>query len=131
MNTRSRRKTKVLAVLLAATAMAFAGASTASAATGTVHYCIRCTINSKTNAASPSNLKMYLNYVHRLSGPTTSGIQAFAYKTNWNYYKVCDSGVTNAREVTCSASGTVGATSYARNHGAGNYGFNAHVNYIL
>lgn len=112
--------------LVAIALLLVAGAPTAHAATD--HYCSGCTVYS--NQLVENTLYHYItaDYVHRLSGPgsgvTIGAIAQYADTFAWGNYVY-----STSKEVTHGYNGKRPAWGAAANFGAGNYGFNAHVNY--
>lgn len=103
-------------------------AGTASAEAASHHYCSSCTIYAWTSKVDPTAHYITLNYVHRLSGPSsgvTIGARAkYVSDGSWGSYVY-----STTTEVQHGYNGTRNAWGAATNFGAGNYGFNAHVNY--
>lgn len=100
----------------------------ASAEAASYHYCSSCTINAGSTRIAGSARYITLDYVHRLSGPssgvTIGAIARYADTGSWGNYVY-----STSTEVTHSYNGSRPAYGAATNFGAGNYGFNAHVNY--
>lgn len=116
-----------LRLALAATVLLLVGvAAPASAATD--HYCSGCTIYSNQLVENTYYHYITSDYVHRLSGPTTGvtigAIAQYADNYAWGNYVY-----STSKEVIHGYSGKRPAWGAAANFGAGNYGFNAHVNY--
>lgn len=95
---------------------------------GTHHYCSSCTIYSGSLKLDPTAHYITLDYVHRLSGPgsgvTIGAIAKYVSDGSWGSYVY-----STSTEVQHGYNGTRAAWGAAANFGAGNYGFNAHVNY--
>jgi hypothetical protein len=99
-----------------------------SASAGTYYYCSSCVIGASSVYEAPAWAYINLDYVHRISGPG-SGVQIgaiaqYADDGSWGNW-----AASTATEVTHGYSGTRKAWGIAGNFGAGNYAFNAHVNY--
>jgi hypothetical protein len=119
--------THVRKLLAAAVPAVAALALAAPALAGTDTYCLGCTIGAQTSIEDTHAFFLTLDYVHRLSGPTCSTIGAYAHYTDGTY----GSEVTTdcATEVEHGYNGSKNGWGGADNQGAGNYGFNAHVDY--
>jgi hypothetical protein len=102
------------------------GVATASAASSA--YCSGCTIGSNSLVKAATARYISLDYVHRLSGPgsdvTIGAIAQYSDNGAWGNYVY-----STSTEVTHGYSGSRPARGAAANFGAGNYVFNAHVNY--
>lgn len=122
----ARIRTALVAIALAAT-MVLVGA-TSSAFGSSFTYCNGCTINS--GYAYESNTWAYIttDYVHRLSGPgsgvTIGAVAQYADDGSWGNYVY-----SSTTEAIHYYNGARPAWGTATNFGAGNYGFNAHVDY--
>ena len=114
-------------VVSAAMAAVIALAVAVPALASTDHYCVGCTIGSGTAIEDPSMFYLTLDYVHRLSGPTCSRIGAYAHYADGTYgseiFADCSYDVQHGYNGSNLGKGG------ADNLGAGNYGFNAHVDY--
>jgi hypothetical protein len=106
----------VVALFLATPAMA-----------GTDTYCNGCTIGANTAIEDTQAFFLTLDYVHRLSGPSCSTIGAYAHYTDGTYGSEVTAYCTDA--VQHGYNGSKNGWGGADNQGAGNYGFNAHVDY--
>ena len=94
---------------------------------GSHTYCSGCTINSSTVVEDWSAFNLTLDYVHRLSGPSCSTIGAYAHYTDGTYGSEVTTYCSDA--VQHGYNGSQQGWGGADNLGAGNYGFNAHVDY--
>jgi hypothetical protein len=112
--------TSVATVLtaLCLAAPAFAGSHT---------YCLGCTVDSGTTVEDWLAFNLTLDYVHRLSGPSCSTIGAYAHYTDGTYGSEVTTYCSDA--VQHGYNGSQQGWGGAHNQGAGNYGFNAHVDY--
>lgn len=114
-------------VTLLLLALVCVGVAHAEAATS--RYCSGCTIGGNGGSVTASTPRYITsNYVHRLSGPSSGvTIGARAYYTDngsWGNFVY-----STSTQVTHGYTGGRPARGSASNFGAGNYGFNAHVNY--
>lgn len=102
--------------------------SAVPAESATSRYCDGCTIYSNSLVKATVARYITLDYVHRLSGPssgvTIGAIAQYADNYAWGNYVY-----STSTEVTHGYSGSRPAWGAAANFGAGNYGFNAHVRY--
>jgi hypothetical protein len=99
----------------------------APALAGSHTYCLGCTINSNTAVEDWVANWLTLDYVHRLSGPTCSTIGAYAHYVDGTYGSEVTTDCSDA--VQHGYAGTQLGYGVAHNAGAGNYGFNAHVDF--
>jgi hypothetical protein len=108
-------------------AVAIAVVSCATAFAATYDYCAGCTIGAYSVRDSNVSKSSSLSYVHRLSGPSAGSmtITAAAYIAGGSF--VC-SNTNFVLEITCNPAGNF-VRGRAQNNGAGNYSFNAHLNY--
>lgn len=93
----------------------------------TYQYCPGCTINGGQTRESNVWKRANTVYLHRLSGPSGTGISTRGRAVGSDA-STCASGLVTVTQAACYAGG---AASYGRstNWGAGNYGFNAHLTY--
>lgn len=123
--TRLASSAVALSCLVTLLLAAFAAGSTNA---GTHQYCTGCTIYGNSLFTDPTPHYITLDYVHRLSGPSTGVTIAARAKYvsdgSWGSYVY-----STSTEVQHGYNGTRNAWGSATNFGAGNYGFNAHVNY--
>lgn len=124
----ARARVRGHAFLLAAVTALTLSVVVAVAEAASYNYCSGCTISSNSLVKAASSRRITLDYVHRLSGPgsgvTIGAIAQYADNGAWGNYVY-----SNSTEVTHGYSGSRPAWGAAANFGAGNYGFNAHVNY--
>jgi hypothetical protein len=99
----------------------------APALASTHHYCSGCTIGSSSAVEDWQAFWLTIDYVHRLSGPSCSTIGAYAHYTDGTYGSEVTTYCSDA--VQHGYAGTKLGYGAADNLGAGNYGFNAHVDY--
>jgi hypothetical protein len=120
------RTARVLAVIASFAALVIGSGATAQASTH--HYCIGCTINGFSPYEDGYNFWLLLDYVHRLSGPYCTTIGAYASWTDGTIgTEVLNQNCSD--DVQHGFNGNRYGAGGAFNHGAGNYGFNAHVDY--
>lgn len=122
-----RRSARSLAAAVTvAAALLAAGAGPAAA--GVDHYCVGCTINGNSGIQDTNGFYLTLDYVHRLSGPSCTTIGARAYYGGgvWGGFAY---NLSCSDDVQHGYNGSQFGYGEAWNFGAGNYGFNAHVDY--
>lgn len=117
----SRRLTIGVATVLATLVLAV------PALAGTDTYCLGCTIGAHTAIEDTNAFFLTLDYVHRLSGPSCSTIGAYAHYTDGTYGSEVLTDCSDA--IQHGFNGSKNGWGAADNQGAGNYGFNAHVDY--